>query len=292
MYLYEITNIVTGMGYVGITKGRVKHRWWSHKKDLKTGKHGNRWLQRAYNKYGPEVFQYKVRQVCNSIEELSNLEKEILKNEKDRLYYIKEGGYDAAPVKHTEEIKRKIGESSKIPVVGMSVKTGEIKEYSCGKDTAIDGFNPKNIGKCCKLTISHTGGRTQQAISTGKWIWMHKSEFSLEEMNRRRDIAKRRGNNDQSRAIIGKSLIDGSIIKFRSCLEASRMLKTNTTIINKACLYQQSRSAAQYVWVFADESEPAILLNKRYVYAMDTFNGHKVIGPRSKRSTIKKIQEN
>ncbi len=65
MTLYEITNIINGIGYVGITKGRVKHRWWSHKKDLKTGKHGNRWLQRAYDKYGPEAFEYKIRQTCN-----------------------------------------------------------------------------------------------------------------------------------------------------------------------------------------------------------------------------------
>jgi hypothetical protein len=221
---------------------------------------------------------------------LNNLEKQILKDEKDRLYNIKEGGYDAPPIKHTEESKRKISEAQpKIPVVGMSVKTGEIKEYATVKDVKIDGFNHKNIGKCCLLSISKASGRVQQAISTGKWVWMYKSEFNLFEMERRRDMAQNRGNNDQSRAIIGKSLLDGSTIRFKSCTEASRELKTQVGTIRGACVGGEIKSAAQYVWVFADDPEPTILLEKRYVYALDTFNGYRVIGPRSKRSSIKKV---
>jgi group I intron endonuclease len=278
------------MGYVGITKGRVKHRWWSHKKDLKTGRHGNRWLQRAYDKYGPDAFEYKVRQKCNSIEELSNLEKEVLKQEKDRLYNIKEGGYDAPPVKHTEDGKRRISEFHKVPVIGMSIKTGEIKEYSCGKDTALDGFNPKNIGKCCHLSVSKAGGRVQQAISTGKWVWMLKSEFNLEEMKRRAEMAKSRGNNNQSRAIIGKSLIDGSIVNFKSCLEAGSVLHGSHQSIHSVCKDKNVKSHKMYVWVFADEVEATILLEKRYLYAKNRFNGKRVIRLKSKRLNIKKLK--
>ena len=277
------------MGYVGITKGRVKHRWWSHKKDLRMGRHGNRWLQNSYNKYGPEAFEYKIRQKCNSIEELGNLEKQVLKEEKHRLYNIKEGGYDATPVKMSEDGKKRISERQKIPVVGMSIKTGEIKEYLCGKDTQLDGFNPKNIGKCCSLSISHASGRIQQAISTGKWVWMRKDEFNLEEMERRREVAVRRGNNDQSRAVIGKSLVDGSVVHFRSCLEAARTINGTHQTIRQACLWSTVKSHKKHVWVFADEPQPTILLGERYTYALDTFNGHRVIGPRSKRASIKKV---
>jgi len=290
MFLYEIINKIDGMKYVGITKGRVKHRWWSHKKDLKTGKHGNYFLQRAYNKYGPDAFEYKVRMRCSSLEELSELEKSIIKEEKENLYNIKKGGYDAPFAKHSEETKRKIGEASKIAVVGMSIETGEIREYSCSKDTALHGFHYKNIGKCCRLSISKSGNRPpRQAISTGKWVWMYKSEFNIEEMNRRADMARKRGNNDQSRPIIGKSLIDGSIVRFRSCTEASKSFPVKCTGIRGACLWKQSKSAVKHVWVFEDEAEPTILLEKRYKYAMKTFNGQKVIGPRSKRSNIKKV---
>ena len=273
MFLYEITNIVTGMGYVGITKGRIKKRWWSHRKDLRTGRHGNRWLQKAYNKYGHDAFVYKIRQKCNSLEELSELEIKVLNEEKDRLYNIKEGGYKAPFVKHTEETKRKIGEASKVPVVGMSIETGEIKEYACAKETQLDGFNDKNIGKCCSLSICTSSGRTQQAISTGGWVWMRKSEYDINEMNRRREMAKRRGNNDQSRAIIGKSLVDGSVINFRSCVEASRILDASFQTIYAVCKGSGVKTHKGYVWVFADEDQPTILLEERYLYALPKFNG-------------------
>ena len=271
MYLYEITNTVNGMGYVGITKGRIKHRWWSHKKDLRTGKHGNKWLQAAYDKYGPLVFEYNIRQKCDSLEELSVLEKDVIKNEKYRLYNIKEGGYDAPPVVHTEDAKRKISEASKVPVIGMSINTGEIREYLCGKDTAKDGFNPKNIGKCCKLSTSYASGRVQQAISTGKWVWMYKDEFNLEEMNRRRLMAISRGNNDQSRSVMGKSLTDGTLVEFTSVSSAARALDGSQQTIGKICLGGENKTHKGYVWVYSDIDQPTILLEERYVYAIKKF---------------------
>jgi hypothetical protein len=118
---------------------------------------------------------------------------------------------------------------------------------------------------------------------------MFKGEFNLKEMERRREMAKHRGNNDQSRAIIGKSIKDGSLIEFRSCCEAGEALGVLLTTIRRACLGDEVRSAAQYVWVFADEPQPTILLEERYAYALDTFNGHRVIGPRSKRKATQKV---
>ena len=256
------------MGYIGITKDRVKKRWWQHKKDLKLGKHANIRLQNAYDKYGFEAFEYKILQVCNSIEELGSLEKETINREKHRLYNIREGGYENNSFKHTEETKKKIGELSKKAVVGMSIETGEIKEYPCSKDTQKDGINHKNVGKCCKLSISNASGRIQMAISTNGWVWMHKSDFNIEEMNRRRELALKRGKNDQSRAIIGKSLIDGSIIEFNSCLKAGQALGCHGANIRSACLWKESKTSKGYVWVFLDEPNPTILLEERYNYGL------------------------
>lgn len=287
MFLYEITNTATGMGYAGITKNRVEDRWSAHRKSLERNEHYNYKLQEAYNKYGVDSFEYHVRQKFSTIAEMEAAEIFTLEDEKHRLYNLKKGGYDAPPVKHTEESKKKIGEAAKKAVVGMCIETGEIRAYSCSKDTALDGFNYKNIGKCCLLSISICKGRIQQAISTGGWIWMHKSEFNIEEMEKRKQLALKRGKNDQSRAIIGKSLLDGSIERFRSCTEAGIKLNISSTAIRGACLWKEVKSAAQRIWVFADESETAILLEERYRYAMATFNGHRVVGPRSKRVSQK-----
>ncbi len=287
MILYQIVNKINGDRYYGTTaRSDFKYRKREHLYPLRTGKHFNRYLQAAWNKYGEEAFDFEIIRRFSTQEELNQAEIEIIENSQNT-YNLAKGGNSFV---HTEATKRVIGESSKISVVGMSIKTGEIKEYPSVKDTALDGFNPKNIGKCCQLSISRASGRIQQAISTKKWVWMYKSEFNIEEMERRRLMALRRGNNDQSRAVIGKSLIDGSLIYFRSCLEAARALNGSHQTIWKICNGgNNAKSHKTYVWVFVDEVEPAILLDKRYLCALDTFNGHRVIGPRSKRSKLKKI---
>ena len=158
-----------------------------------------------------------------------------------------------------------------MPVIGMSINTGEIREYLCGKDTAKDGFNPKNIGKCCKLSTSYASGRVQQAISTGKWVWMYKDEFNLEEMNRRRLMAISRGNNDQSRSVMGKSLTDGTLVEFTSVSSAARALDGSQQTIGKICLGGENKTHKGYVWVYSDIDQPTILLEERYVYAIKKF---------------------
>ncbi len=61
--IYTITNTVNGKVYVGSTVNFAS-RWYWHKFGLKHGNHGNPHLQRAWNKYGPEMFDFAVVEVC------------------------------------------------------------------------------------------------------------------------------------------------------------------------------------------------------------------------------------
>lgn len=271
MLLYEIVHLESGKRYIGLTsRDSPIGRWREHLYPLRKGKHYNKYLQAAWDKYGEEAFKFRVIKKCSNLEELNKAEIEAIK-EGENLYNLTSGGNS---FQHSDLIKKEIGGVSKIAIVGMSIKTGEIREYACGADTILDGFNPKNIGKCCKLSVSTASGRVQQAISTGKWVWMHKDEFNMKEMQRRREMALRRGNNDQSRAVIGKSLIDGSTVRFRSCLEAARYIEgASNNTIRLACNWGSAKTHKGYVWVFADEAEPTILLEERYSYALPKFNG-------------------
>lgn len=57
-YIYKITNNIDNKCYIGQTKN-LKDRWCKHKSQLKHNKHENIYLQRAWNKYGEENFEFK-----------------------------------------------------------------------------------------------------------------------------------------------------------------------------------------------------------------------------------------
>lgn len=62
--VYKITNKANGKSYVGSTTLTFKTRWRGHQIGLIRGDHGNIYLQRAWNKYGEENFQFEVLERC------------------------------------------------------------------------------------------------------------------------------------------------------------------------------------------------------------------------------------
>lgn len=88
-YIYQIINQVNGHSYIGQTNNFLR-RQEQHKNDLKRGKHDNPYLQKAYNKYGPEVFIFKIlhEEECDQ-ERLNQLEEEYIAK-----YDTYENGYN------------------------------------------------------------------------------------------------------------------------------------------------------------------------------------------------------
>lgn len=56
--IYGITHIASGRRYIGKTRVTFLSRWNHHRGDLKNGKHHNSHLQRAWNKYGEDAFEF------------------------------------------------------------------------------------------------------------------------------------------------------------------------------------------------------------------------------------------
>lgn len=57
--IYQILNVVSGDRYIG-SAVKLKRRFKSHNSCLNLGKHPNIHLQRAYDKYGAESFEFRV----------------------------------------------------------------------------------------------------------------------------------------------------------------------------------------------------------------------------------------
>jgi group I intron endonuclease len=57
--VYAITNTVNGKRYVG-SAVNMRCRWASHRRELRANKHGNKYLQNAWNKYGEAAFDFTI----------------------------------------------------------------------------------------------------------------------------------------------------------------------------------------------------------------------------------------
>jgi group I intron endonuclease len=244
MLLYKIVNTKNAKTHIGKTtrinpNTRRREHWYL----LRTGNHFNKHLQSAWNKYGENSFEYKVIGQFSSEEELDQAEEFAIENGRN-LYNIAKGGRSNIIPK---ECRIKAAESHKIPIIGMDVRTGELKEYMGGVDAAKDGFNTTCIWECCKLKVRNCGGIERRSISTKKWVWMYKSEFSLEEMSRRREMAINKTIKGRNRAIIAKSLMDGSIVHFESKAKAAKTLNGAATAIWRACMGYTVRSHKGYI---------------------------------------------
>lgn len=62
--IYIITNIGNGHKYIG-SAINIKNRFKRHKKDLRHNRHHSQYLQRAWNRYGPENFKFEVLEPVN-----------------------------------------------------------------------------------------------------------------------------------------------------------------------------------------------------------------------------------
>ena len=63
--IYGIQNKINGCIYIGKTGMNFGDRWDSHRALLRSNKHYNQYLQRAWNKYGEENFEFIVVEECD-----------------------------------------------------------------------------------------------------------------------------------------------------------------------------------------------------------------------------------
>ena len=119
--IYGIKNLINGKIYIGKTGMNFGDRWDSHRSLLNSGKHDNPHLQRAWDKYGQNNFEFIVIEDCN-VDGLSDREKYYIKLYKDMglAYNIHDGGDEGYNLgKHlSDETKRKIGEKNRINGLG------------------------------------------------------------------------------------------------------------------------------------------------------------------------------
>lgn len=108
--IYCIENKVNGKKYIGMSTD-YKRRWKNHNKYLNKGKHHNIYLQRSWNKYGKENFEFKILEDNIKEENLSDREIywiDYYNTFEGEGYNLTKGGEGMLGCEFSEKTKRKI----------------------------------------------------------------------------------------------------------------------------------------------------------------------------------------
>jgi group I intron endonuclease len=264
MLLYKIIHLQSGFKYVGQTTRPPIKRWREHLYPLRKGRHYNRYLQAAWDKYGESSFRFEIVKEYNTLEELNQAEIELIRSGTD-LYNLADGGND---FQHQENSKKAIGESNKMSIVGMCVKTGEIREYDSAASAEKEGFDQKCIRKCVVGFVSERkDGSKFESFSHKGWVWMSKESCTLDLLKAKCDIAKI-AKIRKERLVIGMNIFTKEIRQFKSASEAGRNGFTGQTVY-RACNTVSSVHKG-FVWVFGDITSPQSLLEDKAKKALSS----------------------
>ncbi len=104
--IYKIINKINGKYYIGSSKD-IKKRWSYHTQDLNKNTHNNIHLQKSWNKYGQDNFEFVVVEEV-VLEKLLIVEQKYLDKltlEKDKCYNL---SFIAGKVEMTDEIRKRL----------------------------------------------------------------------------------------------------------------------------------------------------------------------------------------
>jgi len=149
--IYKIINKINEKYYIGSSKD-IKDRWNTHKQSLRNNNHHNDHLQRAWNKYGENAFDFVVIELIPEMS-LFNVEKKYLNEAKTNpnsynLIFYPQGGSQSVYVREKMKKHHYLRNGGENPMLGKthSEKTKELLRQKrlgkipSNKDTKIYTF--------------------------------------------------------------------------------------------------------------------------------------------------------
>ena len=170
--VYKITNNVTNKHYIG-SSNNVEGRLYTHFYRMHNGCHGNRHLQRAFDKYGKDSFTTEIMKECEQ-SELIHLEQEFIdtlqpqynmsiiagrveftQDVKDKMSIAQTGNQNFLGHHHTEESKRKMREA-KLGNIASEESRRKMSEAHMGEKN--HNFSvPMQAEQKLKLSVAMSG---------------------------------------------------------------------------------------------------------------------------------------
>ena len=156
--IYKIRNIITDSYYIGETTEGFYKRFLRHNNLLVNNKHFNVHLQRAYNKYGTDAFEFSIISRSENANEIVLLEEQYIKEYKNNYdcYNYLSGGPSMAKENNPMYGKHLTEEHKLRMSVSLKGKCAGEKNYFFGKDHSGEknGFYGKHHTEESKLKMS------------------------------------------------------------------------------------------------------------------------------------------
>lgn len=172
--IYRITNTINGKSYIGKTGMNFGDRWDCHRAQLNGGYHDNPHLQRSWNKYGADAFEFAVVEKVDDIELLNDLERMYIKQyrEAGECYNINDGGDGGFLLgSHlSDETKRKIGEKNRVNMKGRKASAETRKKMSKSQKKRYESWTDEDRAEYGKRIAEYASGY--------KWSQESKDRFS------------------------------------------------------------------------------------------------------------------
>lgn len=249
-----IENTVNNKKYIG-QAGDIKYRWIKHKSELRCGRHSNRHLQSAWNRYGQDCFVFSVIETVPF--ELLDKREQYWISHFDTYntgYNLDLGGKGCRGYKHTEE---EISKMRRIQaphiVLQFDLDFNFVKEWIGGiaHIRKVLGYTKE----CIALRCEHTIKKEMTPYKDSYWIYKEEYEhpdFSWDKyLNNEAILDFLKENATKQRRIIQYDL-NGNIIKKWNSFEEIRPMFRSYRIILDVLSHRRKR-AFDCIWAYEDE---------------------------------------
>lgn len=219
--VYKIKNRLNNDCYIG-SSFNVFERWKVHYKKLKINKHHSIILQRAFNKYKEQAFEFELIEKCNT--------------QKDKLIQLEQ--------KYMDNIKPKY---NICPIAGSSLGVKHSKEF--GQKITL-----RQLGRPSKLKGTTKSNEFKQKISLatrGKKNPFYGKKHSIEvkkiiKQKRKLQIMK------NLKSVIRYEIEDGKITEYKSLTQAALDLNLKTSSnLSGSC--KGKRTAQKSFWFYSSQ---------------------------------------
>ena len=245
--IYMIRNTITDKLYIGKSVN-IKKRFNEHKHELRNGCHHNDHLQKAWNKYGEDAFEFHVLEVCER-DDLNALEIATIAkySNSHELYNMTDGGDGMLGRTMSEETKSLIGMRLAQKVVLLN--TGKIFE-SMSEAARCYGLTTGAIGLACSGATKSAGRANGEALAWVKYDeWL---SLSPEDIQRKVSSAQ-----DGLKYDVKEVVLLNTGERFRFAGVAADTYAIHCSQIHTCCRHEVKYAGCAHdtrlVWRYADE---------------------------------------